>query len=749
MAMSRTAVDHARRMAPDIVRPAARRVVGLLRPDATKDAPPAMVRELSWPLSRLGEAIQGLARLNRLLPETSEPVDRPAEDLGVDIAECSRWIGWAGDRLGVEAVETEVTVAGLDDMLSRGGPAILSFVDAGALRFVALMPARGRTPRLLCPDLVVRTCRAEDLRAAMVDRLEAPLRHEVDRLLAAMAVSPDRRARVRSALILERIGTRRLSGLWILRLPPSASLRRQVVRAGIAAGLVKVTGLFALVYGLEILGWRMIGDAALNGRLDFGWLQAWILVVLTAMLIRIGAGWINASQAIEAGRLFKTRLLSGTLRMDLKLLRSEGASQMLTRTMEAQAFEGLAINGGLAALVAVLELACAIWLLSLGAGGWPHVLMLLIWAGAGVVLALRYLRRLELWTHHRLGMTHDLIERMVGHRTTLAQEQAGRRDREDDHAMTDYLEASSALDRSVTPFLAGIPSGWMVLGLAGLAPALIARSATTETLAIALGGVLLGARALAGLSTGLASAARAVIAWRKVEPLLRLAASPEPVPPFIPARHLMAATGPESGTPLIDAEDVTFRHDTNGRRVLDGASLRIEHGERLLIEGPSGGGKSTLASILVGLRVPESGLVLLNGLDRHTLGANWHAVATQAPQFHENHVFNGTLAFNLLMGRQWPPSDTDLAEAEAICEELGLAGLVERMPSGLMQVVGETGWQLSHGERSRLFLARALLQSAPLTILDESFAALDPETLRLCLVCAFRRAHTLVVIAHP
>lgn len=71
------------------------------------------------------------------------------------------------------------------------------------------------------------------------------------------------------------------------------------------------------------------------------------------------------------------------------------------------------------------------------------------------------------------------------------------------------------------------------------------------------------------------------------------------------------------------------------------------------------------------------------------------------------------------------------------------------MPGGLNQMVGETGRQLSHGERSRIFLARALLQDAEFTILDESFAALDAESLRLCLDCAFRRARTLLVIAHP
>ena len=107
------------------------------------------------------------------------------------------------------------------------------------------------------------------------------------------------------------------------------------------------------------------------------------------------------------------------------------------------------------------------------------------------------------------------------------------------------------------------------------------------------------------------------------------------------------------------------------------------------------------------------------------------------------------MGFNLLMGRNWPATDDELKEAQQLCIELGLEDLLRRMPSGMMQTVGESGWQLSHGERSRVFLARALLQGAQLTILDESFAALDPETLKTCLDCAFRRAETLVVVAHP
>ena len=130
-------------------------------------------------------------------------------------------------------------------------------------------------------------------------------------------------------------------------------------------------------------------------------------------------------------------------------------------------------------------------------------------------------------------------------------------------------------------------------------------------------------------------------------------------------------------------------------------------------------------------------------------GKRWRSLVATAPQFHENHLFSQPLAFNLLMGRAWPPSPADLHEARQICDELGLGPLLSRMPSGMFTHVGETGWQLSHGERSRIYIARTLLQRAQVVLLDESFAALDPETLATTLRCVLRRVPTLFVIAHP
>ncbi|PYN91303.1 MAG: hypothetical protein DMD91_34450 [Candidatus Rokuibacteriota bacterium] len=279
-----------------------------------------------------------------------------------------------------------------------------------------------------------------------------------------------------------------------------------------------------------------------------------------------------------------------------------------------------------------------------------------------------------------------------------------------------------------------VPRGWLFVGVGWLAVHLIGAPAARGALAIAFGGVLLAYRALFRIGASFSDLAGAAIAWQGVAPFFRAAAGSDVsgFPAVTPARFGVDDRG--NDTPVLAAHDVMFRYAGRAEPVLRGCSLEIAAGDRILLVGASGGGKSTLASILTGVRTPDSGLLLFRGLDRHTLGVDaWRRRVMAAPQFHENHVFTGTLAFNLLMGRRWPPTPHDMKDAEALCQELGLGDLLARMPGGLLQLVGETGWQLSHGERS----------------LDESFAELDAPTLQRCLECAVKRTPSLIVIAHP
>jgi ATP-binding cassette subfamily B protein len=337
---------------------------------------------------------------------------------------------------------------------------------------------------------------------------------------------------------------------------------------------------------------------------------------------------------------------------------------------------------------------------------------------------------------------------MVGHRTRIEQEAPDQWHRGEDELLDQYLDRSRSLDRASAALEVLVPGGWLVFGLACLAPAFLLGTPSAGLLAVSVGGVLASQLALEKLSAGLASVSAFAISWQKVGGLFRAAAREEPLgaPGFDPS----GAPGVAAGDVFLSARDLAFRFGERQAPVLAGCSLDVRAGDRILMEGESGGGKSTFGSLLLGLREPTAGLVLLRGLDRSTWGAEqWRRQVAAAPQFHENHIFAGTLAFNLLLARRWPPTEADLREAEEVCLELGLGELLERMPAGLQEQVGETGWRLSHGERSRIFVARALLQDGSLLVLDESFAALDPKSLRSALECTLRRAPSLLVIAHP
>jgi ATP-binding cassette subfamily B protein len=344
-------------------------------------------------------------------------------------------------------------------------------------------------------------------------------------------------------------------------------------------------------------------------------------------------------------------------------------------------------------------------------------------------------------------MTHDLVERLVGHRTRLAQERPERWHEDEDHLLSSYLEGSRRFDSSKALLISAVPRGWLAVGLCGLLPAFLGGSASTTLLAVAVGGILTAYRGFGKAAEGFAHLSGAVLSWQQASALFQAAERPEEPGAAALSRERAPLV---QRTAVLEGVDLAFRHRDRGRPVIDGCGLTIAPGERLLLEGVSGSGKSTLAALLAGLREPEAGLVLFDGFDRRSLGAEaWRRRVALAPQLHENHVFIETFAFNLLLGRRWPPRPEDLDDAVAVCRELGLGDLLDRMPSGLQQILGESGWQLSHGERSRLFMARALLQGASVVLLDETFAALDPENLDQALDCALRRAPALIVIAHP
>jgi ATP-binding cassette subfamily B protein len=584
----------------------------------------------------------------------------------------------------------------------------------------------------------------ETLRHLLIDPEAAPFVAEAEKLVDEAGVRPSSRNAVARALVEERLKARRLRGVWLLRIPPGASFGAQITSVGATRQLVLLALAHTSQYALWIAAWWLLGQAALRGRLDTSWLSAWTLALLTLVPLQLAALWLQGRVAISVGALLKQRLLTGAFSLEPEEVRREGAGHLLGRVIEAEAVESLALGGGFMALLATLELLVAACVLAVAS---PLLSTLLVlWTAVAAALAWIFFRRRLGWVRLRIALTLDLIEGMIGHRTRIAQVQRADWHRGEDETLERYVHASAAMDRAAVSLLAVVPRGWILVGLFGLSPLFVSGQggAAAPALAIGLGGILLGFKAFHRLTAGMWSLAGAAIAWQQTAPVFLAAARRRSEP---------AATASKSDAKaamVLDATDLRYTHAGRSQPVLRGCTLSLTAGERVILQGASGCGKSTLASLLSGLRSPQSGLLLADGLDRHTLGLDgWRRRVVLVPQFHENHLALGSIAFNLLMGAEWPAGEEDFARAERVLRELGLGETLDRMPSGLLQTIGETGWQLSHGERSRVYLARALLQQPDVLILDESFAQLDPENMHLALDAVVARGTAVLLIAHP
>ncbi len=194
----------------------------------------------------------------------------------------------------------------------------------------------------------------------------------------------------------------------------------------------------------------------------------------------------------------------------------------------------------------------------------------------------------------------------------------------------------------------------------------------------------------------------------------------------------------------IKIEDVHFAYGNNGIDVLNGIQLNIEPGEKVALVGASGGGKSTLVQVLIGLYTAREGTIYYDGIPVSDIGLDIirENVATvlQHPA-----LFNDTIRTNLTLGREL--DDARLWHALEIAQ---LKNTVEEMQSGLDTVVGRQGIRLSGGQRQRLAIARMVLSEPKVVILDEATSALDTETeyqLHAAL-SDFLKDRTTLIVAH-
>jgi ATP-binding cassette subfamily C protein CydD len=192
-------------------------------------------------------------------------------------------------------------------------------------------------------------------------------------------------------------------------------------------------------------------------------------------------------------------------------------------------------------------------------------------------------------------------------------------------------------------------------------------------------------------------------------------------------------------------DGITVTYPGRPRPALDGIDLTIAPGERIVLTGPSGAGKSTLLALLLRFLAPAAGTIEAGGVDVAAMDLDqWRRQIAWVPQ--QPYLFSGSAADNIALGQPGASRDA-IGRAARLA---GAAEFIDSLPAGYDTPLGERGLRLSAGQRQRIALARAFLRDAPLLLLDEPTAHLDPAGARLIASAldALPADRTVILISH-
>ena len=228
---------------------------------------------------------------------------------------------------------------------------------------------------------------------------------------------------------------------------------------------------------------------------------------------------------------------------------------------------------------------------------------------------------------------------------------------------------------------------------------------------------------LRGVSAQFHASNEGTAAAGRVFEILDTPAERPPLRPSGPGRS--SSPGGDLRTDAITLTGVTVVYPDRIRPAVDGVSLTIRPGERIILTGPSGAGKSSLLALLLRFIQPTAGTIEVGGADLASIPAGpWRAQIAWVPQ--HPYLFAASVADNIALGRP-------AASADAIRQAAQLAGaaeFIEALPGGYQTTLGARALRLSAGQRQKIALARAFLIDAPLLLMDEPAAHLDPASAR-------------------
>ena len=375
-------------------------------------------------------------------------------------------------------------------------------------------------------------------------------------------------------------------------------------------------------------------------------------------------------------------------------------------------------------------------------------LAFLVAAGLGVPLLANALargvgkRQLAL----RAALNAQIVESIQGVQDILACGRSGdqrRKIADLDHALAQVqrrMACITGVQQALNDLLVNLAL-WTILILA--IPLVVTKAIHGVYLASLTLVILASFEAVQPLAQALQSLGHALAAGERVFEVVDAAPQVRACAPALPLPGEHAPAG--ACGPLLEFDQVHFAYPTSAGEVLDGITLRMHPGSRTAVVGPSGSGKTTVARLALRFWDPTHGTLRLDGQDIRRYGlSDLRSLIGVVAQ--DTYLFNGTIRGNLLLARPGA-SDSEIRQA---LEQAQLAGFIEQLPAGLETWIGEQGLRLAGGERQRLAIARALLKDAPLLILDEATANLDPLTEQAVLdaLAVLMRGRTTLMMTH-